>query len=168
MKLRCTCWSSCCCVQQEHHHLNLFYTMYNDSYKFQYQMKKAAGYRWFVWFTFDTWYVRMCHMMSYVIYFCQCGKCFNVATIKSARVGKIGQTQQIWHMYSIIVYQCISLCILQGPFSQEAMDCIHCLGLWALPRSRAKWSPLKARRNSGVSTWHCKASGSVKTWKQNL
>lgn len=26
---------------EEHHHLNLCYTMYNDSYKFQYQMKKA-------------------------------------------------------------------------------------------------------------------------------
>ena len=68
----------------------------------------------------------------------------------SARVGKIGQAQQIWH-----VYHCVSM---------QAMDCIHCLGLRALPRSRAKWSPLKAT-NSGVSTWHCKASGSVKTWK---
>eukprot|EP00434_Breviolum_minutum_P000894 symbB.v1.2.000790.t1/scaffold44.1/size390916/3 len=26
---------------EEHYHLNLFYTMYNDSYKFQYEMKKA-------------------------------------------------------------------------------------------------------------------------------
>ena len=68
----------------------------------------------------------------------------------SARVGKIGQAQQIWH-----VYHCVSM---------QALDCIHCLGLRALPRSRAKWSPLKAT-NSGVSTWHCKASGSVKTWK---
>ena len=28
---------------QEHYHLNLFYTMYNDSYKFQYEMKKARS-----------------------------------------------------------------------------------------------------------------------------
>jgi hypothetical protein len=73
IKLRCTCCRYCFRVLQEHHHLNLCYTMYNDSYKFQYQMKKAVAYCWFVWFAFAARYVMMCHMMSHVI-------CVNVAS----------------------------------------------------------------------------------------